>query len=75
MLEELQHVSDTTPADGIIQEPTGVDSAAADLPAGGAPAHTPTGARGSGGDKETLDGALCTFGARPVYVTDRILRT
>ncbi|CBJ49037.1 conserved unknown protein [Ectocarpus siliculosus] len=49
MLEELQHVSDTTPANGITQEPTGVESAAADLPAGEAPAHTPTGARGSGG--------------------------
>ncbi|CAB1117584.1 unnamed protein product [Ectocarpus sp. CCAP 1310/34] len=49
MLEELQYVSDTTPADGITQEPAGVENAAADLPAGGAPAHTPTGARGSGG--------------------------
>ncbi|CAM9126445.1 unnamed protein product [Ectocarpus sp. 12 AP-2014] len=48
MLEELQHVSDTTPADVITQEPTGVESAAADLPTGGALAHTPTGARGSG---------------------------
>lgn len=52
MLEELQHVSDTTPADGTTQEPTGVESAAADLPAGGAPANTPSGAPGSGGDKK-----------------------